>query len=201
MFLDTDLPNLLLRLLINLFFTGIIIRGVYYRYAKDKAYMFTYFMISLVVFLLCYSLKKYELDLGLALGLFAVFGIIRYRTNPINIKEMTYLFVIIGVSIINALANETTGVVEISISNSVVVALLFLLEHVMKDPDLDIELAQKKNWSVQEINMPLSEHIKPENYSRLAKEVENLLGVTVKKLEIGKIDLVAKSYKLTVYFI
>ncbi len=195
MLLDADVPNLLLRLFINLFFTGLIIRGIYYRYARDTAYMFTYFMISLVVFLLCYSLKKYELDLGLALGLFAVFGIIRYRTDTIHIKEMTYLFVIIGVSIINALANESTGILEITVSNSVVVLMLFILERIMKSP-----ASQTSHWQSQELTMPLSDKIQPALHESLKKEVESLTGLQIHKIEIGKIDLVTQSFKLTAYY-
>jgi hypothetical protein len=77
--------ELLERFVLNFVFTAVIIRFIYYKYAQNKAYMFTYFMISTVVFLLCYSLKRNELDIGLALGLFAVFGIIRYRTDTIDI--------------------------------------------------------------------------------------------------------------------
>ena len=79
--------DLAIRLLINLIVAIIIIRFIYHRYSETSKYMFTYFMISTVVFLLCYSLKQNELDIGLAIGLFAVFGIIRYRTHTIQIKE------------------------------------------------------------------------------------------------------------------
>ena len=95
---DDDFIKLTFRFLLNLVFTSIIIRFLYYRVSRRKDYLFTYYMISIIVFFLCFTLKKYELDLGMALGLFAIFGIIRYRTNPIPIKEMTYLFVVIGVS-------------------------------------------------------------------------------------------------------
>jgi hypothetical protein len=200
MTLDAEIPSLLFRLFINLFFTGIIIRAIYYRYSRDTDYMFTYFMISLVVFLLCYSLKKYELDLGLALGLFAVFGIIRYRTDTIHIKEMTYLFVIIGVSIINALANETSGLLEILVSNSVVVTMLFLLERIMKNLNSHLSNTPKE-WRCQELVMPLSDKIKPENTEALKKELELLMGVSVKKIIIEKIDLITKSFKIKVYFL
>src|SRR5210317_2423469 len=109
--------DLIERFLLNFIFTAIIIRFIYYKYAQNKAYMFTYFMISTVVFLLCYSLKQNELDIGLAIGLFAVFGIIRYRTHTIQIKEMTYLFVVIGVAIINALSNDKVSSLEMILSN------------------------------------------------------------------------------------
>jgi len=126
--------ELLERFVLNFVFTAVIIRFIYYKYAQNKAYMFTYFMISTVVFLLCYSLKRNELDIGLALGLFAVFGIIRYRTDTIDIKEMTYLFVIIGVAVINALSSDAVGLGEILFGNVAVVLMLLILERVMKAP-------------------------------------------------------------------
>jgi hypothetical protein len=98
---DDDFYKMMVRFAINIFFLTIIIKFLYYSYSNRKDYLFTYYMIGIIVFFLCFTLKKFELDLGMALGLFAIFGIIRYRTNPIEIKEMTYLFVIIGVSVIN----------------------------------------------------------------------------------------------------
>ena len=91
---------------INISFLTIIIRFLYFRKSRRADYMFTYYMISIIVFFLCFTLKKYEMGIGMALGLFAIFGIIRYRTATIEIKEMTYLFVVIGVSVINSLALE-----------------------------------------------------------------------------------------------
>ena len=89
----------------------LIVRYIYYPVTKNKDYLFTYFLISLTVFLLCFLLDNVKLELGFALGLFAIFGIIRYRTDPIPIKEMTYLFIVIGVSVINALANKKINLI------------------------------------------------------------------------------------------
>ena len=133
---------LLLRLGLNFFFVMVLVRGVYYRFSKNPIYVFTYLMISTVVFLLCYNLQKYELDLGLALGLFAVFGIIRYRTDTIGIKEMTYLFVVIGVSIINALSRDESSMLELIMGNSFMIILLYLLERMIRNN----EALQKIEW-------------------------------------------------------
>ena len=102
---DDDFFKMFFRFFLNTIFLTIIIQWLYYKSVKKRDYLFTYYMIGVIVFFLCFTLKKYELDIGMALGLFAIFGIIRYRTNPVPIKEMTYLFVIIGVSVINSLAN------------------------------------------------------------------------------------------------
>ncbi len=92
---DDDFYKMLIKLIINVIFLTGIIRFIYYKYSKKKEYLFTFYLIGTVVFFLCFTLKKYELDLGMALGLFAIFGILRYRTTPIDVKEMTYLFVLL----------------------------------------------------------------------------------------------------------
>ena len=183
--------ELLERFVLNFVLTAVIIRFIYYKYAQNKAYMFTYFMISTVVFLLCYSLKRNELDIGLALGLFAVFGIIRYRTDTIDIKEMTYLFVIIGVAVINALSSDAVGLGEILFGNVAVVLMLLILERVMKAPLL---LQQ------QEIIIPYSELVKPDHRSALITSLGAETGLDIKKVQIGKIDLLTQSVKVTLFY-
>ena len=79
-------------------------RLVYYRLYRDRDYVFTYFLINLVTFSLAYLLSNVPIELGFALGLFAVFGILRYRTEAIRVRNLTYLFVVIGVALLNALA-------------------------------------------------------------------------------------------------
>ena len=100
---NSDLYTLLIRLAINTVILTLIIRFLYYPKTKRKDYLFTYYLIGFITFFLCFGLKKLDIDTGMGLGLFAIFGIIRYRTDAIEIKEMTYLFVIIGLSVVNAL--------------------------------------------------------------------------------------------------
>ena len=88
-------------------------------------------MIGIIVFFICFTLKKFELDLGMALGLFAIFGIIRYRTDTVEIKEMTYLFIVIGVSVVNSLANQKMSYAEIIASNLIIIGLLYFIEKEM----------------------------------------------------------------------
>ncbi|MDP2887429.1 MAG: DUF4956 domain-containing protein, partial [Bacteroidota bacterium] len=101
-----DYIELLVRFGLNLLVTVFIVVGLYAKSSKRKDFYFTYIAISIVIFLLCFLLESVKIELGFALGLFAIFGIIRYRTDAIPIKEMTYLFVVIAVSVINALANK-----------------------------------------------------------------------------------------------
>ena len=113
-FLDTPLVDtanmyqLLLHFLINLIFCGIIIHKLYYPKSQRRDYYFTFALISLSIFFMIFLLGSVKIKVGFALGLFAIFGIIRYRTEQMPVREMTYLFVLIAVSVINALAVTLT---------------------------------------------------------------------------------------------
>ncbi len=187
---DDDFYKMIFRFVINMFFLTIVIRFIYYTSSRRKDYMFTYYMISIIVFLLCFTLKKYELDIGMALGLFAIFGIIRYRTNPIEIKEMTYLFVVIGVSVINSLANKKMSYSEIVMGNIMVVGTLILLE---------------KYWIVKhetskEIIYENIENIKPQNYNNLMSDLEHRTGLNINRISVGQIDFLKDTAVLTIYY-
>ena len=114
LFDSKDFFKLIVKAAFNLAMILVIVRYIYYPITKNKDYLFTYLLISLTVFLLCILLDSVKIELAFALGLFAIFGIIRYRTDPIPIKEMTYLFLVIGVSVINALANKKISKHELS---------------------------------------------------------------------------------------
>ena len=187
---DDDFYKMAFRFVLNLVFLTIIIRWLYYSAAKRKDYLFTYFMIGIIVFFLCFTLKKYELDIGMALGLFAIFGIIRYRTDPIPIKEMTYLFVIIGVSVINSLANQKMSYAEIVGANIAVVAALFVMERLMV----------VRSITIKSIDYEKIENIKPENYAILKADLEDRTGLTIEDIEIGNIDFLKDSAKIKIKY-
>ena len=122
-----NLVELLGRFALNLIVILILVRWVYFSTTRRKDFLFTYILISSIVFLLCFLLENVMLQIGFALGLFAIFGIIRYRTHAIPIKEMTYLFLIIGISVINALAN-TASISEIIFTNLIIIFITYGLE-------------------------------------------------------------------------
>lgn len=187
---DNDFYKMLFRFVINIVFLTIIIRYLYYQTSKRKDYLFTYYMISIIVFFLCFTLKKYELDVGMALGLFAIFGIIRYRTDPIAIKEMTYLFVVIGVSVINSLANKKMSYAEIILGNLIIVSAIAVLERVWL----------LKHEVTKEIIYENIENIKPENYELLMTDLENRTGLTINKISVGGVDFLKDTAVLTIYY-
>ena len=101
---DDDLLKLLVRFAINCLFLTIIVRFAVYPNQRERDFTFTAVMMNVTVFFICFALKKLDLGIGMALGLFAIFGVLRYRTDAIRVKEMTYLFIVIGIAVINSLS-------------------------------------------------------------------------------------------------
>jgi len=147
-------------------------------------------MISTVVFLICFTLKKFELGLGMALGLFAIFGILRYRTDPIPIKEMTYLFVVIGMAVINALANKKMSIAEILLANILLLTISFFLEKVWL-----LKHETRKNILYDRLD-----YIQPENYEHLKADLEERTGLKINRIEVGKIDLLRDIASVRIFY-
>lgn len=179
------------RFALNMVVILILVRWLYYSTTKRKDYLFTYILISTLIFLLCYLLASVKLQIGFALGLFAIFGIIRYRTSSIPIKEMTYLFLVIGVSIINALADAKTSVAEVLFTNFVIVAITFCMEKIWL---LKHELS--KTIIYEKIDL-----IKPEKHQELMDDLKMRTGINnIKRIEIGKIDFLKDTCTIQIYF-
>lgn len=187
---DDDFYKMMVRFFLNLTFITIIIRFFYFKYAKQKSYVFTYYMIGIIVFFLCFTLKKYELDIGMALGLFAIFGIIRYRTTSIEINEMTYLFIVIGISVINSLANQKMSYAEIFGSNILVVLSIAALEMFRL-----VDHEQSKKIIYENIK-----NIKYENHDNLILDLEKRTGLKINRIEIGDIDFLKDLADITIYY-
>lgn len=185
-----DFGELLFRFALNFFVVFIAVRFLYYKVRKRKDYMFTYFLISTVIFLLIFLLENVKLELGFALGLFAIFGIIRYRTRQIPIKEMTYLFLVIGISVINALANKKVSYAELILTNGLLLAVTYGLERMMT----------LKHETRKTINYEKIELILPERRSELILDIEKRTGIKINRLEIGKIDFVRDTARVDIYY-
>lgn len=187
---NKDVYTLLYRLILNLFFTTIIIRFIYYPKTKRKDYLFTYYLIGLITFFLCFALKKLDIDIGMGLGLFAIFGIIRYRTNPIEIKEMTYLFIVIGMSVVNALAKKQISITEVLMLNGAVVILTAGLEYVWL-----LKHETRKTVVYEKIDL-----IKPELYNEMLQDLEERTGLNINRFEVGKIDFLNDTATVRIFY-
>jgi hypothetical protein len=189
-----DLPGFIefvLRFILNFTVIMLLVRWLYYSATKRKDYLFTYILISSIVFLLCFLLESVKLQIGFALGMFAIFGIIRYRTDALPIKEMTYLFLIIGVSVINALTNTETSVVDLLFTNFVILFITYGLEKVwlLKNECSKLIIYEKINL------------IKEENYEELLKDLQERTGIKkINRVEVGKINFLRDICDLTIYY-
>jgi hypothetical protein len=188
-----DLANLLEligRFALNLMVILILVRWFYFSTTRRKDFLFTYILISSIVFLLCFLLENVMLQIGFALGLFAIFGIIRYRTHAIPIKEMTYLFLIIGISVINALAN-TASITEIVFTNLIILVITYGLE---KKWLLRHESSKKIIY--EKINL-----IKPEHHAELIDDLQIRTGIAkISRIEIGEVDFLKDVCHITIFF-
>ena len=183
--------ELLFRFTLNLGVILILVRWLYYSKTKRKDYLFTYILISSLVFLLCYLLESVSLQIGFALGLFAIFGIIRYRTNAIPIKEMTYLFLIIGISVINALTSTNTSLTSLLFSNIIIIVITFGLEKVWL-----IKHESSKLIIYEKINL-----IREGNQEALLNDLQERTGINkINRVEVGKINFLRDICELKIYY-
>lgn len=185
-----DFGELILRFFLNLAVIVVIVRYLYYTTSRQKDYLFSYIMISTIVFLLCFLLNSVKLQIGFALGLFAIFGIIRYRTDSISIKDMTFLFIVIGVSVINALANKKISYAELFFTNLVIIFLVWVMEKIWL-----VNKEGKKIVEYEKIDL-----IKPEREAELLADLRERTGLDITRMEIGKIDFLRDTARIRIFF-
>lgn len=178
------------RLALDMIFTLIIVRYIYYKNNRRKEYLFTYILISISVFFLSYLLQSVDLQLGFALGLFALFGIIRYRTNPIPIKEMTYLFLVICISVMNALSDKQISYIELLFANIVLCIVTYLIEYFWS-----FKHESSKTIIYEKIDL-----IKPQNQKKFIDDLEKRTGLKINRVEIGKINFLRDTAEITIYY-
>jgi hypothetical protein len=185
-----DFFELVMRFVFNFLVIFLITRGIYYPKTRRRDFFFTFILVSVVVFFMCFLLENVKLQLGFALGLFAVFGIIRYRTDTIPIKEMTYLFIVIGLSVMNALANKKISYAELVFANLSVVLIAYFVER----------LKGLEPESSAIIDYDKIELISPDSRNELMQDLESRLGVKLSGIEIVRVDYVRKKARIKVFF-
>jgi len=185
-----DFMNLVIRFMYNLFWIFIPSYFLYFRKGGFREYFFTFIIVSTVVFQICLLLGSVSLRLGFALGLFAVFGILRYRTNQIPPREMTYLFLVIGMSVKNAVVNETISFMELVVIDMLTLLVAFVVEVYITG----MGVKRKK------IVYDRLELIHPDKYEELKKDISQRLGIEVERVDIGPADLIRDSVEILVFF-
>ena len=185
-----DLVKLLFKFSIDLLFLFIIVRVIYYRIKEEKDYVFSFFMFNILTFFICFLLRKVPMEMGFALGLFAVFGILRYRTEAIPIRQMTYLFIVIGLSMINSLANKSISWLEILLANAIITIITYLIDRVWFST---IELTKTILYEKIEL-------IKPENEQELIEDLKQRTGLQIVAVKVDKVDFLRDTAQIKIYY-
>ncbi len=187
-----DFFELLLRLLLNSFVVYWISNRVYLKNNQNSQFYFGYNTIAIVTFLMCFLLSSVKLELGFALGLFALFTIIRFRTGTIPIKEMTYLFVVIGVAVINALANKKVSYAELLFANFAIVFIVNYFENISP------RIRRKKKETVS-LTLQKFDQFSSLTLTEKTVHLEQLISKPISDFKIKKINQIENSADLTIF--
>lgn len=182
--------SLLIRFFLNLLVLAIIIRGSYYRLTKNEEYSFSFFLMGIMLFMVCILLQNVQIPMGIALGLFAIFTILRFRSMNIELKSATYFFTVIGVSVINAMADFPHPVRGPIIINGIIISSVFLLEYFF----------QSRNIGRYILIYERLELLSPGKKSDLYKDITERTMLNVEKIEIKEINLLKSVAELHVFY-
>lgn len=175
-------------LTINTIFLGILLRGIFYRYSPDRNSVFGFFMFGTGVFLLTHLLQGVEISMGFAFGLFAIFAMLRYRTESISIRNMTYLFLVIVVSLLNGVGPLTF--VSAAFVNAILCVMVAFGETSLFAPRVFEKTIRYENIH----------NIRPENYHLLVADIKERTGLDVKAIQVNNIDFLSDVANLKVSY-
>ena len=183
------LLEMLARFVLNIVAVGIVVRCFYYPKSLRRDYYFTFMLISVSIFMLVYYMEGAKLKVGAALGLFAIFGIIRYRTEAVPIREMTYLFFLVALSVVNGMA-EKMSLLELLIPNLIFIGVAWLFES-----NRMVRHVSSKIICYDKVGL-----IVPERRAELIADLEQRTGLKILRLEIGAIDFLRDSTLIKIYY-
>ncbi len=184
------LQSMIARLALDLAFATILVRCIYKRLYGNRDCVFTYYLLNVITFFLCLLLSRVQAHVGMALALFGVFGILRYRTEQIPVRDLTYLFVVIGMGVLNAIASSAAGIAELVVVNGVIVILT---------AGLEFGTSKSSERSTPMLYDQL-ELLRPGNEERLVDDIREKTGLTVVRVEVNRVDLLRDAAELTVVY-
>jgi len=165
---------------------------LYYKRNGKESFLFTYVLVAAIVFQLCIMLVRIPMELGFAIGLFAIFGIIRYRTSPINPREMTYLLICAGIAAKNALSLDFFEYYKIVVSDLFILLVIVLLELILFKKQLKLKIIVYNKLDL----------IHEDRRPQLINDLQTTYGLkNIDKVQVGKIDTLKNSAQLRVYFL
>jgi hypothetical protein len=184
-----------LRFVVDFISVLILIRFVYFPIYKRRELFFTYFVFNIVIFMICFLLNKVDLSMGAAFGLFAVFSMLRYRTEDISMKDMTYLFLVIAIGLISAVtkikgADDATESLFVGLINGLIIIVAYLLES-----KLLMKKEGVKTIIYENINL-----IHTGREAELIEDIKNRTGINVHRVNIQKIDFLKDSAQIKIFY-
>ncbi|MCB0163939.1 MAG: DUF4956 domain-containing protein [Anaerolineae bacterium] len=186
----TELTSFILGAGLNLAVALLIVRFIYYPTTQDKNYVFTFLAFNTTIYFVLGLLTSVEVSVGIGFGLFAIFSVLRYRTDEMPTREMTYLFIIIALPVMNAMLASSDSLVKLLIANGAVVTLLYVLE---RGWGFHFEASKKITYE----NIAL---IAPAYRTQLLADLQERTGLPIKRVEIGRIDFLRDTAELKVYY-
>lgn len=176
--------------LFNLSIVLVVVRLIYYPKTQNKRYVFTFLAFNTIIYFVLSFLTSIEISVGVGFGMFAIFSILRYRTDPIPIREMTYLFVITALPVMNSAGLQSEIWLELVIANLSVLIILFILE---REWGFHYEASKKILYEKIEL-------IKPQNRHELISDLEERTGLSIKRVVIGKVNFLRDTAEIKIYY-
>jgi len=186
----TEFTNFVLGAGFNLAVALLIVRFIYYPVTQEKKYVFTFLAFNTIIYFVLGLLSSSNLSVGVGFGLFAIFSVLRYRTDELPIREMTYLFIIIALPVMNSILISNGSLAQLVAANGVMVILLYLLEK-----GFGFHFEQSKKITYEKIEL-----ITPANQAQLLADLRQRTGLPVKRTEVGRIDFLRDTAEIRIYF-
>jgi hypothetical protein len=186
----SELTSVLIGFFFNLIVAIILVRFIYFPSTHSKRYVLTFLAFNTVIYFVLHFLISIEIGIGVGFGLFAIFTILRYRTDPLPVREMTYLFIIAALPVMNATNTSNASWSTLIAANFIILLLMFVLE---KGWGFKFESSKRVIYEKIEL-------IHPERRAELIADLENRMGIKIKRVAVGKVNFLKDTAELTIFY-
>jgi hypothetical protein len=186
----SELGSFILNFAFNFIVALLVVRFIYYPSTHNKHYVFTFLAFNTIIYFVLYFMSSIEIGIGVGFGLFAIFSILRYRTDPMPIREMTYLFIIAALPVMNSVGANDSVWPQLMAANLAVLVIMWVLEH-----EWGFHYEASRRIVYEKIEL-----IRPDRRAELIADLEARVGVKVKQVIIGKVNFMRDTASLTIYY-
>jgi len=186
----SELTSFFLNFAFNFVVALLVVRFIYYPSTHNKHYVFTFLAFNSIIYFVLYFMNSIEIGIGVGFGLFAIFSILRYRTDPMPIREMTYLFIIAALPVMNSIGVDGSQWLQLVAANVAILIIMWVLER-----EWGFHYEQSRRIVYEKIEL-----IRPECHDELIADLEARIGIKVKQVIIGKVNFMRDTANLTVYY-